>query len=231
MKDIKSDIKDICLCCGNAEFNNTPILWQELIDDWQLSKKEKDYINIQQGMCCTKCGCNIRSIVLASAIMNQYSFTGIFKDFIKEFSQLKILQINEAGQLNQFLELMENHILVSYPKVDMLELPFKEECFDLVVHSDTLEHISEPVKALKETRRVLKSTGKTCYTVPVIIDRLTKDRKGLKPSYHGSPGNDEYLVNREYGSDFWKELLNAGYSQCSIFTYKYPSGIAIVGSK
>lgn len=38
-------------------------------------------------------------------------------------------------------------------------LPFKDETFDVVWMSQVLIHIPEPVKALKELRRVLKTGG------------------------------------------------------------------------
>lgn len=222
---------EACLCCGSSDFIFTPIIWDELADDWQLSPSEREYINIQQGQICVICGCNVRSITLAGAIMYQYGFKGLFKDFVNKFGHLKILEINEAGQLNQFFKEMPNHVLAEYPKISILNLPYKKEKFDLVVHSDTLEHIEDPIAALMETRRVLKKGGKTCYTVPVIMDRLTKSRKGLKASFHGSPGHDEYRVYREYGADYWREIVESGYTVFSIFTYKFPAGIAMVGFK
>jgi hypothetical protein len=41
-----------CPVCGATEFGYQEVLWQSLIDEWQLSKAEADYINVQQGPYC-----------------------------------------------------------------------------------------------------------------------------------------------------------------------------------
>ena len=55
-----------------------------------------------------------------------------------------MLEINEAGTLHPILRMLPRHRLVSYPEVDMTRLPFADRSFDLVVHSDTLEHVPDP---------------------------------------------------------------------------------------
>ena len=40
-----------------------------------------------------------------------------------------------------------------FPAVDMHALPFHGKAFDLIIHSDTLEHVERPVRALEECRR------------------------------------------------------------------------------
>ena len=45
-------------------------------------------------------------------------------------------------------------------------LPYKERSFDLITCLDILEHTHDPVKALKEIRRVLKDNGRILIMVP-----------------------------------------------------------------
>jgi 2-polyprenyl-3-methyl-5-hydroxy-6-metoxy-1,4-benzoquinol methylase len=43
---------------------------------------------------------------------------------------------------------MSNHQLVRYPEYDMTNLGFESGIFDLVIHSDTLEHVPNPERGL-----------------------------------------------------------------------------------
>ena len=72
-----------CCICGCEEYSFTEVLWQELIQSWQLSQRETDYINRQQGLCCKRCGSNLRSMVLAKAIVNSYEYEGRFDEFVE----------------------------------------------------------------------------------------------------------------------------------------------------
>lgn len=221
-----------CPCCGGENFSQQDILWAGLVKEWRLSKEEERYINRQQGLQCDACGSNLRSMTLAKAIMNSYGvYTDTLKDFLKENPQIRILEINTAGHLTQFFERHKNHTLVEYPDVNIESLPFKDGKFDMVVHSDTLEHVENPANGLKETERVLKPGGYTCFTIPVVIGRLSKQRKSSSPSYHGSPGNQEYLVHTEYGSDMWTQVLEAGFEECRLTALEFPSSVAITGYK
>ena len=49
---------------------------------------------------------------------------------------------------------------------DMQALPHADGAFDLVVHSDTLEHVPDPVRGLAECRRVLKPRGLLILETP-----------------------------------------------------------------
>ena len=74
------------------------------------------------------------------------------------------------------LRAMKGHTFGAYPEVDMHALPYPDETFDIVVHSDTLEHVPEPVHALGECKRVLKPNGALCFTVPIIVARLSRSK-------------------------------------------------------
>lgn len=222
-----------CPVCGGKEFTGSSVLWPDLINAWQLSEQEVEYINRQQGFHCKQCNNNLRSISLAVAILRELGFNGRLDQFCGSNSDLSILEINTAGNLTQFFSKLASHRLIEYPQFDMLNLNVESECVDLVVHSDTLEHVPDPVRALTECRRVLRNDGKCIFTVPIIVDRMTRSRTGLSPSYHGQSGvpADDQVVFTEFGADIWEMVLKAGFSSCEIFSLEYPAALAIVARK
>lgn len=227
----KSDEPIVCLICGHNEFRLDQVLWPDLINKWQLTPDEAEYINLQQGLCCKKCGNNLRSIALAKSILTALKFDGILIEASKskKFDSLKILEINEAGTLHSVLERFSTYRFAGYPEIDMMAMNLPSAHFDLVIHSDTLEHILDPVLALKECRRILKPGGALCFTVPVVVGRMTRSRNNLPPSYHGSANKDlsDYIVHTEFGADFWTYALKAGFSSCKLDVVKYPSGLSM----
>lgn len=226
---------DRCICCDSRELIQTDVLWQNLIDEWRLSPSEVAYINQQQGFHCGQCGTNLRAMALAAAVMFAYDFDGVFKDFVvsERARSLRVLEINEAGLLTQFLSRMPHHTLGTYPQIDMLHLPFADNSWDLILHSDTLEHVPHPVRALAECVRVLTPAGICAFTVPLIVDRLTRSRMGMPPSYHGDPHtrDTDLLVQTEFGCDVWKFVVQAGFAECSTLAYAYPAAQAFLCTK
>jgi SAM-dependent methyltransferase len=220
-----------CPVCGGEKFSQVEVLGRALIDQWQLQEREAVYINRQQGLYCDGCRNNFRAMALAAAIFSEYEFGGTLEQFCDAFRHLKILEINPAANLFSVLGKIPGHILSEYPQVDMMALCFEAGDFDLVIHSDTLEHVSDPIKALTECRRVLKAGGRCIFTVPVVIDRLTRSRTGLPPSYHGDPRSDlmsDLIVHTEFGADVWKNVLQAGFSSCRFFSLEYPAALALI---
>lgn len=49
---------------------------------------------------------------------------------------------------------------------DVKHLPFKENQFDLVLFSEVLEHISQPIESLREIHRILRAKGKLILSTP-----------------------------------------------------------------
>jgi SAM-dependent methyltransferase len=211
------------------------VLWDELIDDWQLSPFEAGYINRQQGHCCAKCGNNMRSMALASAITHGFGFRGTMLEFSKtaRAQEIRVLEINESGGLTPLLSKFPKHKLIRYPEHDMTNLSIPPDSFDLVLHSDTLEHVNDPVAGLAECRRVLVESGRCIFTVPIVIGRLSRSRAGLKSSFHGrrEQANSDYIVHTEFGADVWKYAMEAGFANVRIHCLEYPSALAIVATK
>jgi len=224
-----------CFCCGSKELVAGKVLWEALIREWQLSPYENEYIDRQQGVSCRHCGSNLRSMALALAICRNYRYEETLVKFVNErrFRHLRILEVNEAGNLTPFLSKLPGHRIGRYPELDMMRMPYEDRFYDLVVHSDTLEHVPQPITALAECYRVLVPGGVCAFTIPVIVDRLTRSRAGLPPSYHGDPTEhgEDYAVQTEYGCDAWKQVILAGFQECRLITPEFPSALAFVAAR
>jgi SAM-dependent methyltransferase len=81
-----------------------------------------------------------------------------------------------------------------YPEVDMERLPFKEASFDYVISDQVLEHLEDPVRAVRESYRVLKKGGIAIHTTCFVN------------YYHPSP------------LDFWRFSPDALRHLCSDFS-------------
>ncbi len=151
----------------------------------------------------------------------------------EQLSKLSVLEINEAGMLSPLLQQFGGYVYAAYPAVDIHALPYEDCTFDVVLHSDTLEHVENPVHALVECRRVLKAGGALCFTVPTIVGRMSRSREGLPKSFHGAATTtvNDYVVQTEFGADVWTYVLEAGFSEVSIHSVEYPAGIAFLARK
>jgi SAM-dependent methyltransferase len=173
-------------------------------------------------------------MALARALVTAYQGSGTLGDLMAgPGAHLRILEVNEAGTLTPFLSRASGHRLVRYPEVDLHALPFPDGSFDLVVHSDTLEHLERPVRALSECKRVLAAGGFCVFTVPLVVGRLTLSREGMSPSFHGNSAERDpaLAVRTEYGADAWRQVVEAGFSECRIVPYDPPGAIALVGRR
>ena len=218
-----------CAVCGHREYGFTPVLWDELVRAWELSEEQRWWIDRQQGQRCLGCACNLRSIALARALTGVLGGDGTFDQAISDPPPgLRVLELNGAGDLSDRLSRLPGHTPAGYPEADLEALPFADHAFDVVIHSDTLEHVPDAMRALRECRRVLSPGGVLVFTVPVIDGRLTRDRAGLAPSHHGSRDTrrDDFLVRWEFGADLWAWPIRAGFGRVEAWPFAYPAATA-----
>jgi SAM-dependent methyltransferase len=224
-----------CSVCGETSFSDKSVIWDALAAEWELAPHERAYVDRQQGTACRGCGCNLRSIALSNAIRSAVGTDATLQEFVRTqaASRLSILEVNEAGGLTPILRNLPGRVFARYPEVDMQALPYEVGSFDLILHSDTLEHVSQPLLALAECKRVLRLGGTLCFTIPIIVGRLSRSRAGLPPSYHGDPstGAEDFLVQTEFGVDAWTYLIQAGFEATTLNVIEFPSAIAISAKK
>lgn len=220
----------LCSICGGVAFTQHKVLWPELISEWLLSEAEAEYVDRQQGCVCDRCGANLRVVALGLAVRAAVGVSAPLQDYprIPAAARLRILDVNGAPAISPALAALPHYVRADFPQVDMQALPYADASFDLVIHSDTLEHVPDPIRALAECRRVLAPGGSLCFTIPVIVGRLTRSRDGLPKSYHGDPATsaDDLLVQYEFGADAWGLLFEAGFEEIAMHQVDYPAAIA-----
>ncbi|MEO7916594.1 MAG: methyltransferase domain-containing protein [Dokdonella sp.] len=110
---------------------------------------------------------------------------------------------------------------------DVQRLTYADESFDLVTHSEVMEHVPDDHAAFRELRRVLRKTGCMIFTVPLsagaTVERVRLDSQGqvehlLEPAYHTDPWRkgEGILAFRDYGEDIVERLNAAGFSDVDI---------------
>lgn len=115
---------------------------------------------------------------------------------------------------------------------DLGQQPFAAASFDLVITQDVLEHLPQPVPALREIERTLRPGGRHLFTVPRTPDQPTRARaewRGgklhqlLPAEYHRDPTNPKgSLVVTDWGYDLETLVALPGRSRCTVHTVLAP---------
>lgn len=228
LRDKRFDKKGVCIVCGeNVVFRYSS--WsidKKLLRSWANTTHNDEFL-FRESMFCVNCFSSKRVRLLASVIISHYSknkinsVKGLLQDTF--FQTIKILSINTIGStdsFSDFIKSLTNLYTTTYNKSrpmgevidglinqDIKSLTFENNDFDLVIHSDTLEHIFDYEKALSEIYRVLKPGGASIFTVPIhysekeIVNKFDNNdrKKPLRPiAYHGKgAGPFSLLPNRE----------------------------------
>jgi SAM-dependent methyltransferase len=108
-----------------------------------------------------------------------------------------------------------------YWNQDLQNLTFPSESFDVVISSETMEHVRRPWQGFAEIRRVLKPGGFYFFTIPFRSDRLTQarvDTSGeqdvftMEKMYHQDPYRaEDSLVYTDFGADLPELLAPIGF--------------------
>lgn len=106
-------------------------------------------------------------------ITRYYMYNHLKKYNEPRLKNMKVLSISHSEELGRLLGFTDEQITdVSYPEVNILNLPFKDGEFDAVVSDQVLEHVEgNPQHAIDETFRILKEGGlalhTTCFINPI----------------------------------------------------------------
>ncbi len=186
---------------------------------------------------CPCCGWRLRAFVGERSIIGQ-SATGYCprcnakarhrRDwiFLQERTNLfagskRLLEVAPWWSLSRLFQKMPNLEFVSVdlkqsgPHVttigDVVELPFANASFDVVICIHVLEHIIDDRQAIDELFRVLKPGAWALISVPLLLDRPTREDPSITDPNDRQRLFGEPTHVRFYGTDLADRLMNAGF--------------------
>ena len=231
-----------CVVCGRESvFRFDPtIITPQLKEAWGISDRLAEAFNRKESMFCSNCGCSSRIRRLAAVLMQTFSeISGLscksFAELLenKEFRDLKIAEINACGALHSYLK---DHPNLYYSEwlphrepgevydgvrcEDLQCLTYPDDYFDIILTSETLEHVPDPGKAWQEIFRTLKDGGYHIFTIPVLPSQPTTVKRAnlvdgkrdnlLAAAYHGAWGSENMFVYTDFGMDLVEKLDGIG---------------------
>lgn len=233
-----------------------PVMGDDLARELCVDETWRSLIDRRGGEVCLGCGSSLRVRQLATALLNSLAVKGgraaTLKAALGEdlLPSLSVAEINACGAMHGILELLPKLAYSEYasdsPTVaheDLLALSYPDESFDLVLHSDSLEHVPDIDLALSELHRVLKPGGISIFSVPIIRDgRQTVVRaehhdgvvRHLRtPTYHGGSyqSTRQYLVYYDFGDDFPGRVAAAGFDLRMIEHATNPAAVTFIAEK
>jgi SAM-dependent methyltransferase len=96
-------------------------------------------------------------------------------------------------------------------RVDMLEIPYPDESFDLVIANHVLEHVSDDFRALQELRRVLRVGGLAILQTPFssrLCETWSDDGIDDNETRLQAYGQEDHV--RLFGKDIFDRFAKSG---------------------
>lgn len=232
MDNSKSTLCSVCGFVGDLSRSRS-VINKDLVDTWNLDKQLTEKFNARESCDCPNCGNSARTRALASAMLKQFPqrHATTLHEWVTRANtkNISVAEINSCGKLHSSLSKLKRlkyseyvakdnwlmrlkHWTKGISNQDFSSLKYADSSFDLVLHSEVIEHVNDPQKALDECRRILKSGGICLFTTPLIMSRVTRRRAEIvggetkhlyPPSFHGS-GEKDNLVFWEFGKDILK---------------------------
>lgn len=248
--DHRRDVRGFCNVCGSTgrfAFNRW-VIPKDVATSFGGGRHALAYRH-RESQFCPSCGSSHRVRRIAAVLLEQYAASArTLAQLIVDpgFRDLRIAEINaigSGGSMHAFLSRLPG---VSYSEFlgndgvgetikgvrneSLMNLSYEAASFDLLLTSDTLEHVPDLDRCIAETFRVLRPGGRHVLTVPLNLWRPTSvmraamDRTGgithlHRPIYHGRGGGPfhvmrsrgDYLAFTDIGADFGEILARAGF--------------------
>jgi SAM-dependent methyltransferase len=250
-----------CAICGRF----APMLYRRRVvpprleELWGLTAELAEALARRESLECARCGGKLRARRLAAVLLRTYpvgsppAVARSVAEWVRhpEARRLRVAEVNRIDGLHAVLQAVPQFAASDYHpdaapgavvqgvrSEDLTRLTYPDAAFDLVLSSETLEHVPDLAAALDEIRRVLVPGGRHIFTVPVLptVD-ATFARAALGPD--GSivalapplchPGGDTgFPVFTEFGTDCLELFRRAGFETSVAFGPTTPDDLAQV---
>jgi SAM-dependent methyltransferase len=239
-----------CAVCGRfgPMLYRRRVIPRRLQELWGLSERLAEALARKESSECSFCGAKLRARRLATVLLQIYPVGDPLTSarslaewtWSPRIGRLRIAEINKIEGLHDQLVHLTDFVASDYQpgaalgamvngvrSEDLTRLTFPDNRFELVLTSETLEHVPDLAAALGEIRRVLARGGRHVFTVPLLpgVPR-TFTRTVPKPDGtldHRAPlichpgGDVGYPVFTEFGADFPEILRKAGFEVTTFF--------------
>lgn len=140
-----------------------------------------------------------------------------FYDIFSKRSDIEYFPSDLSPEIYRF------HRKTKIHQVDITDISFENETFDVILCNHVLEHILEDHKAMKELYRVMKRTGWGIFQVPIDFNRektYEDSSKTTPEERYAAFGQIDHV--RWYGKDYPQRLKSAGFEVRDIrYTNKF----------
>jgi SAM-dependent methyltransferase len=141
----------------------------------------------RETLICPHCFATLRTRRLADVLLEHYAVdASSLAELVEEplFRDLDVAEVNAAGALHRYLARLPRLRYSEYGggagrHEDLANLTYSDASIDLVLTSDSLEHVRDWRGALAETRRVLRPGGRAYRLVRRRSDMLVHTAFGL----------------------------------------------------
>jgi SAM-dependent methyltransferase len=250
-----------CVVCGRLRpmLYRRRVIPRRLEELWGLSPGLAEALARKESCDCASCGAKLRCRRIARAVLALYPVgappapSPSLARWVEspEIRLLRVAEINRIDGLHDYLLRLPHFASSDYRpgsvpgevvegarSEDLTRLTYADASFDLVLTSESLEHVPDLDAALCEIRRVLAPGGRHIFTVPLLPHtERTFPRAIVRPD--GSvedrapriahPGGDwGYPVFTEFGADLPELLRRAGFEVSVLFGPTHDDDLAQV---
>jgi len=233
-----------CNVCGRIRpmLYRRRIIPRRLEELWELSPRLAEAFARKESCDCSNCGARLRGRRLAQVVLELYPVGSppaparSLAHWVEqpEARALRVAEINRIDGLHEQLARLPQMSCSEYDpganpdatsaevrSEDLTRLTYRDESFDLVLTSESLEHVPALELALREIHRVLAPGGRHVFTIPILpgvpetfaravmqADGSIEDRA---PRICHPGGDQGYPVFTEFGADLSVLFERAGF--------------------